>query len=249
MRVASRRVGLVDVLWHDFHQSPSRRPEQREQLQWPSRLHLCGGGATTAAETARWRRVGTRVDWSCSRRCGRTGFCTLGLGSCLARLLINCLLRLGWSAPFAHLQSASVANLSMFSGRMLTNQHANATERRAHLDLKRCARSEHSTVFTSAQWLDSRPINAQMFSARMLQIHHATRARGRPTFQDTPSEPLDANRRNHAGSAAYHARSGDRRLRVGPRRRRGGPWSTPGEFRRQISRFASGSGTELQSRK
>ena len=67
MRVASRRVGLVDVLWHDFHQSPSRRPEQRGQLQWPSRLHLCGGGATTAAETARWRRVGTRVDWSCSR--------------------------------------------------------------------------------------------------------------------------------------------------------------------------------------
>ncbi len=43
VRVASRRVGLVDVLWHDFHQSPSRRPEQREQLQWPSRLHLCSG--------------------------------------------------------------------------------------------------------------------------------------------------------------------------------------------------------------
>ena len=32
MRVASRRVGLVDVLWHGFYQSPSRRPEQ---LQWP----------------------------------------------------------------------------------------------------------------------------------------------------------------------------------------------------------------------
>jgi hypothetical protein len=78
VRVASRRVGLVDVLWHDFHQSPSLRPEQRKQLQWPSRLHLCGGGATTAAETARWRRVGTRVDWSCSRRCARSGVCTLG---------------------------------------------------------------------------------------------------------------------------------------------------------------------------
>jgi hypothetical protein len=64
VRVASRRVGLVGVLWHHFHQSPLRRPEQRGQLQWPSRLHLCGGGATTAAETARWRRVGTRVDWS-----------------------------------------------------------------------------------------------------------------------------------------------------------------------------------------
>ncbi len=45
VRVASRRVGLVGVLWHDLHQSPSPRPEQREQLQWPSRLHLCGGGA------------------------------------------------------------------------------------------------------------------------------------------------------------------------------------------------------------
>ena len=59
--------GAGSVLWHGFHQTLSRRPEQREQPQWPSRLHLCGGGATTAAETARWRRVGTRVDWSCSR--------------------------------------------------------------------------------------------------------------------------------------------------------------------------------------
>ena len=80
VRVASRRVGLVDVLWHDFHQSPSRRPEQREQLQWTVRPHLCSGGATTAAETARWRRVGTRVDWSRIRRCCGGGlFCTLGL--------------------------------------------------------------------------------------------------------------------------------------------------------------------------
>ena len=30
--MASRRVGLVDVLWHGFRQSPSRRPGQ---LQWP----------------------------------------------------------------------------------------------------------------------------------------------------------------------------------------------------------------------
>ena len=82
VRVASRRVGLVDVLWHDFHQSPSRRPEQREQPQWPSRRHLCGGDATTAAETARWRRVGTRVDWSCSRRCLRSNLCTLGSSLC-----------------------------------------------------------------------------------------------------------------------------------------------------------------------
>ena len=32
VRVASRQVGLVDVLWHDFRQSSSRRPKQ---LQWP----------------------------------------------------------------------------------------------------------------------------------------------------------------------------------------------------------------------
>ena len=32
VRVASRRVGLVDLQWHGFRQSPSRRPEQ---LQWP----------------------------------------------------------------------------------------------------------------------------------------------------------------------------------------------------------------------
>ncbi len=33
---------------------------------------------------------------------------------------------------------------------------------------------------------------------------HATRARGRPTFQHTPSEPLDAIRGNHAETAATH---------------------------------------------
>jgi len=41
--VASRLVGLVglaDVLWRDFQQSPSRRPKQRERLQWPVRVHL-----------------------------------------------------------------------------------------------------------------------------------------------------------------------------------------------------------------
>ena len=112
VRVASRRVGLVDVLWHGFHQSPSRRPEQRGRLQWPVRRHLCGGGATTAAETARWRRVGTRVDWSCNRRCIRSGFCTLFLplrGSgqrCLRNILV---LHFRLSLP-SHLQSASVVS-------------------------------------------------------------------------------------------------------------------------------------------
>ena len=34
-------------------------------------VHQCDGRATTPAGTARWRRVGTRVDWSCNRRCLR----------------------------------------------------------------------------------------------------------------------------------------------------------------------------------
>ena len=38
-----RVVGLVDVLRCDYHQSPSRRPRQWEQLQRPFRVHLCVG--------------------------------------------------------------------------------------------------------------------------------------------------------------------------------------------------------------
>ena len=51
--VASRLVGLVglvDVLCCHSHQSPSRRPEQRSQLQGPVRVHLCGGGVITATD-------------------------------------------------------------------------------------------------------------------------------------------------------------------------------------------------------
>ena len=51
--VASRLVGLVglvDVLWRGSRQSPSRRPRQWEQLQWPVRVHLCGGGAITTTD-------------------------------------------------------------------------------------------------------------------------------------------------------------------------------------------------------
>jgi hypothetical protein len=51
--VASRLVGLVElvgVLWRGSRQSPSRRPRQWEQLQWPVRVHLCGGGVITAIE-------------------------------------------------------------------------------------------------------------------------------------------------------------------------------------------------------
>ena len=58
--VASRLVGVVgpvDLLRHHFHQSPSRRPEQSEQLQWPFRVRLCGGGAIKAPDGRRKRRA------------------------------------------------------------------------------------------------------------------------------------------------------------------------------------------------
>jgi len=58
--VASRPVGpvgLVDVLRRDFHQSPSRRPDQSEQLQGPLRVRLCGGGAIQAPDGRRKRRA------------------------------------------------------------------------------------------------------------------------------------------------------------------------------------------------
>ena len=45
----SAQLGVVALLG-------LQRPEQRGQPQWPIRPHLCDGGATTAAETARWRR-------------------------------------------------------------------------------------------------------------------------------------------------------------------------------------------------
>ena len=38
----------------------------------------------------------------------------------------------------------------------------------------------------------------------MVPFQLVARARGRLTFHDTPSEPLDANRRNHAETAASH---------------------------------------------
>ena len=43
-------VGLADVLWRDFQQSPSRRPKQRERLQWPYPRHLRGKGCMKAAD-------------------------------------------------------------------------------------------------------------------------------------------------------------------------------------------------------
>jgi hypothetical protein len=66
--VASRLVGLVglvDVLWRDFHQSPSRRPEQRYQLQRPFRVHLCGGGCDRSARWLVKRLAGCRSRLTC----------------------------------------------------------------------------------------------------------------------------------------------------------------------------------------
>ncbi len=86
---------------------------------------------------------------------------------------------------------------------------------------------------------DCRPIEGQILSIRSVISEHVTRARGRPTFQDTPSEPLpvDAHRRNHATgkTAAKPPRSADRRLpvRVGPGRPARCPRRTPGEVRRR----------------
>ena len=69
VRVASGLVGpvgLVEVLGRRSHQSPSRRPEQRQQLQRPVRVHLgggvaikapdCGGNGARAASGA-WERA------------------------------------------------------------------------------------------------------------------------------------------------------------------------------------------------
>ena len=67
-----------------------------------------------------------------------------------------------------------------------------------------------------------------MWSERMVPFQLETRARGRPTFQDTPSEPLDANRRNPCRNGSNTPRSADRRLRDGPRRRHEYPWTMPG---------------------
>ena len=71
------------------------------------------------------------------------------LGSSLSRLLQSFLLRGGLSPPFRHLQSASVLDTQMFSVRLVKNQHANATERRGHLGLKRRTSFGRSAVITS----------------------------------------------------------------------------------------------------
>ena len=80
-------VGLVDVLWRDFHQSPSRRPERRYQLQWPVRVHLgrggvilatnCGGNGARAASGA-WERAHGHRCLNFCRRAGLRRLCCPG---------------------------------------------------------------------------------------------------------------------------------------------------------------------------
>ena len=70
-------------------------------------------------------------------------------------------------------------------------------------------------------------------SIRFVISEHVTKARGRLTFQDTPSEPLDANRRNPCRNGSQPPRSADRRLRVVPGRPAGFPRRMPGEARRR----------------
>ncbi len=85
-------------------------------------------------------------------------------------LAAACCVRSVW-----HLQSAGVVDTQIFSVRKLMNQHANATERRGHLGLKRRKSFERSAVFTAGWWLAK---NAQISSVQILQTHHPNRARG-----------------------------------------------------------------------
>jgi hypothetical protein len=66
---------------------------------------------------------------------------------------------------------------------------------------------------------------------RFVLSQHATGARGRPTFQHTPSEPLDANRRNPCANGSNTPHNADRSRRVVPGRPppAGSLRRTPGE--------------------
>ncbi len=80
-------------------------------------------------------------------------------------------------------------------------------------------------------------IEGQILSIRFVLSKHAIRARGRPTIQDTSSEPLDANRRNPCANGSNTPHNADRSRRVGPGRPAGCPRRTPGEARRRNLRF------------
>ena len=92
--MASRLVGLVglaDVLWRDFQQSPSRRPKQRERLQWPYPRHLLctlrgkgymkaadGGGNGVRAASKAWEQAHRHL---CVEVCPRGQLCRTGCPS------------------------------------------------------------------------------------------------------------------------------------------------------------------------
>ena len=68
-------VGLVDVLRHHFHQSPSRRPRQWEQLQRPFRVHLCGGGVIKAPDGGGYGARAASGSWERAHRHRRVNVC------------------------------------------------------------------------------------------------------------------------------------------------------------------------------
>ena len=129
VRVASRRVGLVDVLWHGFYQSPSRRPEQ---LQWPfectsamgeqqlRRKRPAGGGsvpestgaATDDASAFSFARLASLAALILANPCARAAT-TAGLG---VFLLFIC-------------RAQRSRALKFCICRTLANQHMNARKR------------------------------------------------------------------------------------------------------------------------
>jgi hypothetical protein len=122
-------------------QSPRWGCAVRQVVRWCDGRGGDGGAAAPGERRCRW--IG---DWCCIG-CGIPE--PPLLGSCISPLLGSGLLRLGWSGPFRHLRSASVVVAQLCPCRKSINQHANATERRGHLRLKRRRSFERSAVFTS----------------------------------------------------------------------------------------------------
>ena len=122
-------------------QSPRWGCAVRQVVRWCDGRGGDGGAAAPGERRCRW--IGDR----CCIGCGIPE--PPRLGSCLAHPLGSGLLRLGLMSPFRHLQSANVVDAQMCSEEKLIDQHANATERRGHLGLKRRKSLGRSAVITS----------------------------------------------------------------------------------------------------
>ena len=123
-------MGLVDVLRCDFHQSPSRRPRQWEQLQRPFRVHLCGGVVIRAPDGGGKRRargergVETGAPALCSFRC--LIFSRFAAVRAICSSVRFVLLPIQAKRS---LQSAIVVNAHICPQENLVIQHANAMDR------------------------------------------------------------------------------------------------------------------------